>query len=60
LKTDTDPMSSKKAGEKMMNRIRILRCLNTLSFVIIIFGLMFAATATGQTTRIRRVSDPSQ
>ncbi len=44
----------------MMNRIRILRCLNTLSVVIIIFGLMFAATATGQTTRIRRVSDPSQ
>jgi len=44
----------------MMNRIRNFRSLKSLAFLLIIFGLMFAMTVAGQTTRARRVNDEPQ
>jgi Ca-activated chloride channel family protein len=44
----------------MMNRIRNLSCLKSLGVLLIIFGLVFAITAAGQTTRARRVVDEPQ
>ena len=44
----------------MMNRIRNLRCFKLLTVLLIVFGLVFATSAVGQTTRARRVSDEPQ
>jgi Ca-activated chloride channel homolog len=44
----------------MMNRIRNLRCFKLLAISLIVFGLVLATSAVGQTTRARRVSDESQ
>jgi Ca-activated chloride channel homolog len=44
----------------MMNRIRNLSCLKSLAVLLVIFGLVFAITAAGQTTRTRRVVDEPQ
>jgi len=43
-----------------MNRIRNLSCLKSLAVLLVIFGLVFAITAAGQTTRARRVVDEPQ
>jgi Ca-activated chloride channel homolog len=44
----------------MMNRIRNLSRLKSLAVLLVIFGLVFAITAAGQTTRARRVIDEPQ
>jgi Ca-activated chloride channel family protein len=44
----------------MMKRIRNLRCFKLLTILLIVFGLVLATSAVGQTTRARRVSDESQ
>jgi Ca-activated chloride channel family protein len=44
----------------MMNRIRNLRCFKLLAVLLIVFGLVLAKSAVGQTTRARRVGDEPQ